>query len=152
MKRIAISVALALSNAVALPQTPSEDPMSKEQITTLVNNLARCAGVYEAMSGFSASEGQQATSATLHQQHNGAKISAMYLLALEHGLHSEEPKEIGAFAPYVDGIVETSITYMLMLIEQQDLETIREKTSACSALGPVQDKIVQMLRDSEVGR
>lgn len=147
-----ILLMLLSTAAIAQEAEPIDVPFSKEEMTTFVNGLAGCAGLYEAMSIIYREGGRQATAKSMHEKHNGARVSALYLLSVEHRLRTGEAKSLSEFDAYVDGVVETSATYVLSLIEQGDERGLADEVEKCAILHEAQVYIVQLMRDAMIGR
>lgn len=130
-----------------------EPPVSKEDVTVMVNALADCGGLYEAMSEFEKSLGHTNSSQNFHETSNGSVMAAAYLLLLEYeSVEGRPPKKLSDFTPYPQGRADASKTSVLASLERQDAKSVEDQAKKCGNLMPVQVDIIQMIRDRMVGR
>lgn len=120
-------------------------------ITASVNLLGDCSGFFEFMSSLYKGD-QPATSEQMHQLANGALMASSYLLYLEHQASGQKPKKLGEFSHYPQGRADTNKTRLAALLEQKDLDGIKAEQKRCLAAMPMQNELVQAMRDESVGR
>jgi hypothetical protein len=147
-------LALAAPYYGAYPQD-SDDVFTaeeKQQNTDMVNEFSRCHAAFEVSSAILKRTGQPANAEKAHQLANGAHSAALYLLAQERLAEGKEPKPLGEFSVYVDGIAETYSTELLASIEAEDTSVLSKALETCLELGPLQEQIVQLIRNEFVGR
>lgn len=147
---VTASLAVATASAAEPPVTEGLPKHSKDFVTTAANLLGDCSGFYEFMSEVFAD--QPATSKQMHEMANGARMSAAYLLSVEYAVSHEKPKAIGEFSQYPEGRGDTNKTRMQALLEQNDLDGIKAEQKRCLDAAPMQNDIVQKIRDNAVDR
>jgi hypothetical protein len=148
-----IIVIVAATLAVAAASAAEPDDLAKDEkdfVTTAANLLGDCSGFYEFMSEVFADK--PATSKQMHELANGARMSAAYLLSVEYAVSHEKPKAIGEFSHYPQGRGDTNKTRMQALLEQKDLDGIKAEQKRCLDAAPMQNDIVQKIRDNAVDR
>lgn len=123
-----------------------------EFITETVNLLGDCAGLFTFMAETFQTTNQPATARQMKDTANGARMSAAYLLSLEHAAKGKPPKKIGEFLPYAAGREEVTLNRMRALLEQGNTKPIEEEQQRCLAALPMQDEIVQRMRNDMIGR
>lgn len=121
-------------------------------ITSSVNLLGDCMGFYEFMSEVFKSDDKPATGQQMHELANGAMMAASYLLYLEHNASGQESKPLGAFKHYPQGRADANKTRLIALVEQKDLAGLAAEQKRCLASIPMQNELVQKIRDESVGR
>jgi hypothetical protein len=127
------------------------DAESKEFVTQAVNLLSDCSGLYEFAARLFEEERQPASAEQLRAYSRGARLSAAYLLATEAAAAGKQ-RQLGSFLPYVGGRAEVNMNRMAALVEQLDAEGFETERARCMAALPMQDEIVQQMRDASVGR
>ena len=112
----------------------------------VANAMAECAGVYEALSAAAKKIGRPAESEDLKNRHNGAMMAAEYLLAVNYQFKTGKKRKLGAFDPYVQGIIGTSSTHYLALLEASDQQELNAEATKCKAVQPTINYVVEQLR------
>lgn len=147
-------VVLALTVALASP-TVQADELTEGNvkfITETANLLGDCAGYFGFMAEIYESTEQPATARQLKDMANGARMAAAYLLSLEHAAKGKPPKKIGDFVAYPEGREETTLNRMRALLEQGDKAQLQAEQKRCIDALPMQNEIVQEMRNAMVDR
>lgn len=147
---------IALAILAAAPAIAQESVEYTERdrrgLTEMVNTFSRCSGVYEAVSEFYRSLGELATAEHVHNLANGAASAAMYLLGQENIAKGGPPRPYGDFMPYVEGLADSSKTFVKALVEMQATEEVLKHFQDCAALVEAQEAALQALRDDANNR
>lgn len=154
--KIALLVSMSALFLVASQASSSDDtatkPLAKEETTLLVNALCDCAGFYLAGMSLAETADRPATAEKMKTLANGAEFSAQFLLAEEHARTHAEPRTYGSFSSYTQGRVESERINVLATMEGENKDEFNKKLDACKKLQPLQEDIVQRVRDGSVGR
>lgn len=128
--------------------TPEDDRASSVETA---NQFADCSGFWIWMSD-SFIERKPETAKYLRMLANGAKSSALYVLALQYSLDHPKgpPRTYGSFAVAIEGRIESTVTRMRALEEMEDFEGIKKMTDICQAILPAQEQAVQQMRNDFV--
>jgi len=118
----------------------------------MVNAFSRCEAVFEVSSMVMEELHEPAAAKLAHEQANGAHIVALWLLNQESVASGKPPRRLADFAPYVDGVADVEKTRLLTLYEANDADTILAELKKCEALSPIQENIIQAVRDQSIGR
>jgi hypothetical protein len=141
------AAALSILSLTAKAGEPSGLPaLDKEQVTTWVNGLSRCAGVYEVAARLNDGV-KPATAKTWRDTARGARFAAMYLLRLERISWNKEAKPLAEFADLVDPEIDVSTTQLQALVENNEADSVEAEMKNCVALRDVQNQLVELLRD-----
>jgi hypothetical protein len=146
-----------LIGLICLPAIADDSPIvlensSKEFIKSSANLLGDCSGFFEFMSDAFNADNKPATAQQMHEMANGAMMAASYLLYLEYHTTANKRKRLGEFNHYPQGRADTNKTRLRALEEQRDIAGIAEEQKRCLAAVPMQNEIVQKIRDESVGR
>lgn len=148
-------VILALTVALASSTVQADDELTDENVefvTETVNLLGDCAGYFTFIAEIFESTEQPATARQMKDTANGARMAAAYLLSMEHAAKGKPPKKIGDFLAYPAGREETTLNRMRALLEQGDKSQLQIEQKRCVAALPMQDEIVQQMRNQMVDR
>lgn len=155
MKLIAVLLLSALPSLAAFPQDQASDnhQLSEEwfkngEVIEMANALAQCAGLSEALSVVAKAASKDAAAKFLHENHNGGVVAALWLMAIDHNIRTGDQRALSEYSAYVDGIVETSKTRILALIEIGGVESVQDEMQECAALNELQTVLVQQARTS----
>lgn len=121
---------------------------TSESSSDAANTFAICAGFFSYMAESFTKENKPETATYMHTLENGAKTSALYLLAAQYQLDNPNAprKKLIDFEPVIEGRIEVSIIRMRALEENADVESMTQQSNECVALLPVQEKIIVQLK------
>jgi hypothetical protein len=119
-------------------------------LSKAINDLGRCSALYDIVAMMNEPD-MPATAENWRGMSRGARFGAMYLLGQEQIWTGKKAKPYGAFAAYVDPVVETSKAYLSALLDE-DVDGFGKEADSCLALQEMQQSIVQMMRDEDAGR
>lgn len=147
-------VALALAVALVGSAQAEDELTTKnvEFVTENVNRFGDCAGYFRFMAEVFDAADQPATARQLKDLANGARMSAAYLLALEYAAKGKPPKKVGDFIAYPQGREETTLNRMRALLEQGNKTQIEVEQKRCFDALPMQDELIQKMRNDFVDR
>jgi hypothetical protein len=128
------------------PYAYAEQDLSDET-TELINQFSDCAGFYSFTSESMVVIHQPASAQQAKNLENGAKMSALYLLATDYAKKNKDPKPYGYFGPYVESRMDAKITTLRAHLEQKDSQAFKDETEICNALQELQEQIVQTVRN-----
>lgn len=152
MRLILIGAACACVAGAAAHANDGPEKSDKEWITETVNLLSDCSGLFEFMSEIFTQSDQPATAEQMHNTANGARMAAAYLLSVERATSGGDPTPIRDFYHYPEGRGEANKARLRALLEQQNAKAITEEQNRCIAALPMQDELVQMIRNQSVDR
>jgi hypothetical protein len=126
-------------------------PFSVADLAEPANELARCSGVWDAVSSIARAAEKPANADLYHQKANGARIAAQYF----HGLkfNTENPAEqrpLSAWSDYVKGLGEVTATKFLAAGERDDRPTMARMLATCDGLIELQQAAIDLLRSSHL--
>lgn len=152
--RVVLCWVLAVCAIPAYAADEQEDLTEPEKtfVTSSVNLLGDCGGFFEFMSDIFKDGKQPATSQHMHEMANGARMAAAYLLYVEHNARGGKPKRLGDFMAYPEGRAGANKTRLTMWLEQNDKAALDAERERCMAAVPLQNELVQQIRNEAVGR
>lgn len=142
-----VAAALVLSGA-ALGDPPA-DGLDAEALKTAGEQLGRCAGVYGVFVAVDERQGNKASAEVAKGKQRGAQLAAQWMFAMRHARQPDaQPKPLGHFSARVDSYTETGAALFAAAIEKDDRATVKETIDECAALLPLQQSVIDTIRDS----
>lgn len=126
-------------------------PFPVDELQTPADELARCSGVWEAMSALARTADQPANADMYHQKANGARSASMYFIGLK--FNTENPNDqrpLSAWSDYVAGLSDTTETAFLAAAERGDKSTAQHLLLKCGDLLELQQAAIDLLRSARL--
>lgn len=138
----------------AFPAEPETelDEGNKRFIASAVKEFSRCWGFFELTARYFDSQKQPASATMMRDYARGAKTAGAYLLYLRASAEGIGGKGLESFYEAIEAQGEANINRIMAAIEQDDSETIATERKFCTDLLPMQEDIIQQLRDHAINQ
>ena len=146
--RVLLAAALLVPGSVT-GQQQADAGMDAEALKSAGERLGRCAGVYGVFAAVDERQGKSASAEVARGKQRGAQLAAQWMFAMRHAQQPNTlPKPLGHFKTRVESYTETGAALFAAALEQDDRVTVKATIDECASLLPLQQSVIDAVRDS----